>query len=147
MGTPLNVLLVEDSEADALLVVRELKRAGYAVDHVRVDTREDMEAALRDRVWDLVITVAEPTDPVLDPSQPWPDNRRHVNAGSLIVTALSEQATGACRDINFDPTLVPDGIEISDDPILHARSGTYAKSFNLRQRENGDKSAGKKVTP
>lgn len=123
-----------------------------------VGTREKAEAhvlfddlvqklAAKQLVWDLVITVAEPTDPVLDPSQPWPDNRRHVNAGSLIVTALSEQATGACRDINFDPTLVPDGIEISDDPILHARSGTYAKSFNLRQRENGDKSAGKKVTP
>ncbi len=98
-------------------------------------------------VWDLVITVAEATDPVLDPSQPWPESRQRINAGTLTVNAVSQQATGACRDINFDPTIVPNGIEISDDPILHARSGVYAKSFNLRQRENGDNALGKEVTP
>src|SRR5512146_1880607 len=56
MAATLNVLFVEDSVEDALLVVRELKRAGHDVRHRRVDTREDMEAALRDGAWDLVIT-------------------------------------------------------------------------------------------
>ena len=110
---------------------------------------DDLPRKLADKhlVWDLVVTVAEPSDPVLDPSRPWPDNRQRIKAGTLTVSALSDQATGACRDINYDPTIVPHGIEISDDPILHARSGTYAASFNLRQRENGDKSSGKAVTP
>ena len=37
---PLRALLVEDSENDALLLLRELKRAGYEVDHERVYTAE-----------------------------------------------------------------------------------------------------------
>ncbi|RAI70858.1 catalase [Pseudomonas fluorescens] len=108
---------------------------------------DDLRAKAADQalVWDLMVTVANPDDPVNDPSQPWPDNRLRVNAGSLSLNALSEQSTGACRDINFDPTIVPSGIEISDDPILHARSGVYAKSFNLREREVGQQSAGKEV--
>ena len=44
---PLRVLLVEDSENDALLLLRELRRAGYEVDHVRVHTAEAMREALR----------------------------------------------------------------------------------------------------
>ena len=44
---PLRVLLVEDSENDALLLLRELRRAGYEVDHERVYTPEGMSEALR----------------------------------------------------------------------------------------------------
>lgn len=45
------------------------------------------------------------------------------------------QATGACRDVNYDPTVVPDGIALSDDPILAARAAAYSVSFNRRERE------------
>lgn len=38
MGTPLRVLLVEDSEDDAFLVLRELQRGGYEVTSERIDT-------------------------------------------------------------------------------------------------------------
>ena len=38
MGKPLRVLMVEDSEDDALLVLRELRAAGYDPTHERVDT-------------------------------------------------------------------------------------------------------------
>lgn len=103
-------------------------------------------AASKPLVWDLIVTIADPADPVNDPSQPWPDSRLKVNAGTLTVNALSVQAKGACRDINFDPTIVPSGVAISDDPILHARSGVYAKSFNLREREVGQQAARKEVT-
>ncbi|MEN1956091.1 catalase family peroxidase [Luteimonas changyuni] len=87
--------------------------------------------------WDLVLQIAEPGDPTDDPSQPWPDSREQVVAGTLEVRRVFEQATGACRDINFDPTLVPPGIELSDDPVLAARAGIYAHSYNARQREIG----------
>lgn len=103
-------------------------------------------AASKPLVWDLIVTIAYPTDSVDDPSQPWPDSRLKVNAGTLTVNALSVQAKGACRDINFDPTIVPSGVSISDDPILHARSGVYAKSFNLREREIGQQAARREVT-
>ena len=46
MGPTLRVLIVEDSEDDALLLVRELRRAGYGVTFERVDTPAAMSAAL-----------------------------------------------------------------------------------------------------
>jgi PAS domain S-box-containing protein len=55
MGVSLKVLLVEDSEDDALLLVRELRRGGYDPHYERVDTAGDMELALDEQNWDLVI--------------------------------------------------------------------------------------------
>jgi two-component system, cell cycle sensor histidine kinase and response regulator CckA len=55
MAAPLQLLLVEDSEDDALLLVRELARAGFAPEVERVDNRAAMQAALDRRSWDLII--------------------------------------------------------------------------------------------
>ena len=46
MGKPLRVLIVEDSEEDTLLIVRELKRGGFDPIHERVETPKAMTAAL-----------------------------------------------------------------------------------------------------
>jgi PAS domain S-box-containing protein len=56
MGVDLKVLLVEDSEDDALLLVRRLRKGGYDPTWERVDTPQDMEAALDGSGWDLVIS-------------------------------------------------------------------------------------------
>ncbi|MBN1153117.1 MAG: PAS domain-containing protein [Dehalococcoidia bacterium] len=56
MGTPLRVLIVEDSEDDARFVLRELGRGGYDLVSRRVDTPEDMDAALKEGTWDTVIS-------------------------------------------------------------------------------------------
>lgn len=56
MSIPLRVLIVEDSEDDTLLLLRELRRGGYDLDHKRVDTAASMQAALEERRWDLVIS-------------------------------------------------------------------------------------------
>src|ERR687890_1218030 len=56
MGVDLRVLLVEDSEDDALLLVRRLRKGGYDPTWERVDTPADMEAALDGAGWDLVIS-------------------------------------------------------------------------------------------
>ena len=56
MVRTLRVLLVEDSEDDALLLLRELRRSGYEPDYERVDTAPGMEAALDARDWELVIS-------------------------------------------------------------------------------------------
>lgn len=53
---PLAVLIVEDSESDALLIVRLLKKAGYAVIFERVETAHQMCSALEERTWDIVIS-------------------------------------------------------------------------------------------
>ncbi|NMC80507.1 MAG: PAS domain-containing protein, partial [Chloroflexi bacterium] len=54
MGIPLRALLVEDSEDDAFLLLRELQRGGFNVIHERVDTAKDMLAALNAQFWDIV---------------------------------------------------------------------------------------------
>ena len=56
MPSPLRVLIVEDSVDDTFFVVRELQRSGYSVDFERVETPAAMQAALRDKKWDLVIS-------------------------------------------------------------------------------------------
>ncbi len=85
--------------------------------------------------WTLVLTVAEPSDPTSDPTKAWPPERRTVEAGTLSVQKIEPEADGPCRDINFDPTILPDGIKVSDDPFPAARSAAYAKSFDLRTAE------------
>ena len=60
-GTPLRVLLVEDSENDALLLLRELRRGGYEPLYERVSTPEEMERALeearkRGKPWEVVLS-------------------------------------------------------------------------------------------
>jgi signal transduction histidine kinase len=55
MPDTLRVLLVEDSEDDAALILREFTRAGLHVASQRVDTAAEMSAALAAEAWDLVI--------------------------------------------------------------------------------------------
>ena len=60
-GRPLRVLLVEDSENDAMLLLRELRCGGYEPSCQRVDTPEAMEAALKDaddrgEPWEIIIS-------------------------------------------------------------------------------------------
>ncbi|MGF6916119.1 catalase [Paraburkholderia sp. 40] len=85
--------------------------------------------------WHLLLTVAQPGDPTSDATLQWPDDRQRVDAGTLVIERTTSQEDGACRDINFDPTIVPDGIAPSDDPLLAARSAAYAQSFQRRTRE------------
>ena len=54
---------------------------------------------------------------------------------------METEAPGNCRDINFDPLVLPAGIEPSDDPILSARSATYSQSFTRREGETKAPSA------
>ena len=60
-GAPLRVLLVEDSENDALLFLRELRRGGYEPLYEQVSTPEEMERALgeassRGEPWEVVVS-------------------------------------------------------------------------------------------
>src|SRR6266853_1796858 len=55
MQVPLRVLIAEDSEDDARLLLRELQRAGYQPAYERVDTPAAMTSALDRHAWDLVI--------------------------------------------------------------------------------------------
>jgi catalase len=85
--------------------------------------------------WHLMITLANPGDPTNDATKEWPLDRRDIDAGTLVLTGTQPQESGECRDINYDPTVLPHGIEISDDPLLPARSAAYATSYLRRTSE------------
>ena len=85
--------------------------------------------------WSLVVTVANPADQTADPNQAWPADRRTVDAGTLTVNQIEPERDGPCRDINFDPTVLPAGITTSDDPFPSARSAAYSRSYNSRTAE------------
>src|SRR6185437_14571347 len=53
---PLRVLIVEDLEDDAALLLLELRRAGWNVTHQRVDDAVAMVAALEGHDWDIIIS-------------------------------------------------------------------------------------------
>ena len=56
MARPLKILLVEDSERDAALLMLYLRRGGYDAEVRRVETRDDLRSQLRDGKWDVVIS-------------------------------------------------------------------------------------------
>ena len=86
--------------------------------------------------WELLITVANPGDPTADPTKPWPADRRTVDVGTLIVKQIEPEADGPCRDINYDPAVLPPGITTSDDPFPAARSAAYRVSYDSRMDES-----------
>ncbi len=55
MGKPLRVLIIEDSETDALLVIRLLKQGGYDPAYARVESLEAVRDALRQEKWDIIL--------------------------------------------------------------------------------------------
>jgi catalase len=91
--------------------------------------------------WRLVATIGKPGDPTNDATLPWPADRRQVQLGVLTLDQLQDEAHGPCRDVNFDPLILPFGIAASDDPLLSARSAVYSQSFTRREGEPKSPSA------
>ena len=55
MSKSLRVLLIEDSEDDALLLLRNLRKGGYEPEYDRVETPDAMRKALAEKPWDLIV--------------------------------------------------------------------------------------------
>jgi catalase len=91
--------------------------------------------------WHLQLVVANPGDVTDKATVAWTGPHRTIDAGILTVAAVSPEEQGGCRDFNFDPTILPRGIGLSDDPLLAARSKTYATSFHRRAGEKPGSSA------
>lgn len=109
------------------------QRAGASADFLAEDLSQRLaNGPLR---WDMVVTIAGEGDSITDPSRLWSDSAPQVTVGTVVIESAAPQATGACRDINFDPTILPPGVDGSDDPILAARSAVYSVSFNRRERD------------
>ena len=88
--------------------------------------------------WELVVTVANPGDSTSDPTKAWPEDRRTIDVGTLTANKIEPEPDGPCRDINFDPAVLPTGITTSDDGFPAARSAAYRVSFDKRTAEGKD---------
>jgi catalase len=84
--------------------------------------------------WTLEFELAEPGDPTNDLTKVWPQDRRRVTVGRMVVDRIHEDPDAADR-IMYDPTDLPAGIEASDDPVLHFRSKVYIESKRRRAEE------------
>jgi catalase len=94
--------------------------------------------------WYLIVIVGRPGDPTNDATSAWPAGREQVNVGTLTLDRIESDDSSAARDINFDPLVLPAGIETSDDPLLSARSAVYSQSYTRRAGEQKPPSA---ITP
>jgi len=56
MFLPIRVLIIEDSEDDCLLLLRELRRGGFEPTHLRIETAPAMETALELNEWDIILS-------------------------------------------------------------------------------------------
>jgi catalase len=82
--------------------------------------------------FDLKLQIPAEEDSIDDPTTVWPDDRERVNAGRLEITGIVDDPEVGDHIEVFDPTRVGDGIELSDDPILHARRRAYSVSAYRR---------------
>jgi catalase len=80
----------------------------------------------------LLAVIAQEGDPVDDPTAAWPAERERVEVGRLVLTGPETERERDGDILVFDPTRVTDGIELSDDPILHFRPRTYSVSVARR---------------
>ena len=78
--------------------------------------------------------MAAADDPTDDVTALWPADRPLVELGRLEITAISPSGTADERRLIFDPTNRTDGIDLSADPILLARSPAYSVSYERRSK-------------
>jgi catalase len=99
--------------------------------------REELESRLRKGplVFRLFLQLAGQGDPTDDVTALWPADRPQVELGRLEVGRISPTSIADERRMVFDPTNLTDGIDLSADPILLARSAAYSISYNRRSKE------------
>src|SRR5713226_9270224 len=98
--------------------------------------REELEGRLRNGpvAFRLLLQLAGESDPTDDVTALWPADRPLIELGRLEVTRISPTSAAYERRLVFDPTNVTDGIGLSADPILLARSAAYSVSYDHRSK-------------
>ena len=97
-----------------------------------------LEARLIERVrrgpihWDMLVTLGKAGDVENDPTKLWPADRQEIKAGTLTIDSAQPQKGAACEKVNFDPLVMSDGVQPTNDPVLLFRSPAYAISFGKR---------------
>ena len=116
------VQTLNDDEAKA-------KGASFLFDDLRQRVKDGKVA------FNFNVEMAQTGDKLDSATTPLPEGRKKINLGMLKITSVSEDAGGACLTINFNPMIMPKGMEPSADPMLAARASPYAVSQGRRLSE------------
>jgi catalase len=116
---------LEPEAGERTLPGEEAKARGR--DYLRDEVLARHETAFR-----LVVTIASEDDEVDDPTVAWPQERRRVEVGRLVLSGPETERERGGDILVFDPTRVIPGIEPSNDPILHFRPKAYSVSVARR---------------
>lgn len=80
----------------------------------------------------IAVQLAEKGDVVNNPTIVWPESRKVVELGTLTLKNVDANGAAFEKTTMFNPLMLTDGIEASDDPILLARPAAYAVSYGRR---------------
>jgi catalase len=82
----------------------------------------------------ILVQVADDTDIVDDATVHWPEGRRLVNFGRMVLTGPVAGDAREQKKIIFDPIPRVEGIDPSDDPLLELRAAIYLLSGRRRRQ-------------
>ena len=82
----------------------------------------------------LMVQLAKEGDAINDGSITWPNDRKMVELGTLTITSVVSDSLNAQKKLDYNPLVLPDGIEPSEDPVLLTRPGAYGFSIKQRNR-------------
>ena len=102
------------------------KGASFLFDDLRQRVKEGNVA------FNFNLELAQSGDKIDSATIPLPEGRQKVNMGLLKITSVSEDGGGPCLTVNYNPMVMPKGIEASADPMLPARAAPYAVSLGRR---------------
>jgi len=81
----------------------------------------------------IVVQLAEGEDTIDDATIRWPESRRQVKFGEIVLNALAADSDAEKRRIIFDPIPRVEGIEASADPLFQPRADLYLVSGRRRR--------------
>ena len=105
------------------------KGANFLVNDLRQRVKEGKVA------FSFNLELAQAGDKLDSATVPLPEGRKKVNLGTLRITAVSDDEKGACLTVNYNPMVMPKGVEPSNDPMLSARAAPYAIALGRRLSE------------
>ncbi|WP_298937764.1 catalase [uncultured Ruegeria sp.] len=97
-----------------------------------------LQQELKDRLsaetarFSLMMTIGEVGDDFNNSARPWPPHRKRIMMGTLTLNAVPEDQIEHSEKLSFNPGLLTDGIEMSDDPVLKVRVDAYKVSSAWR---------------
>ena len=134
-------LMDENDEKHAVRWIAKPQLSDENIQPLNNNSPDALRLQLKDQVaqspvkFDMMFSFATEEDDESNPTVLWPQSRKTINAGTLVISRLQAQEGGVCENMNFDPLVLPTGIEPSADPILRARGAAYAESFRRRAKE------------